>query len=88
MCQRGRTGAHSCAQSIRRQAGAPSVQFSPVNLRNFAPVLTAPANEVERQPCASRMIAFSLRPALRETLPPQPAVWRSSLRGEAVGRRV
>ena len=41
MCQRGRTGAHSCAQSIRRQAGAPSVQFSPVHLRNFTPVLTA-----------------------------------------------
>ena len=40
MCQRGRTGAHSWAQSIRRQAGAPSVQFSPVNLRNFTPVLT------------------------------------------------
>ena len=43
MCQRGRTGAHSWAQSIRRQAGAPSVQFSPVNLRNFTPVLTAAA---------------------------------------------
>jgi hypothetical protein len=40
MCQRGRTGAHSWAQSIRRQAGSPSVQFSPVNLRNFTPVLT------------------------------------------------
>ncbi len=47
MCQRGRTGAHSWAQSIRRQAGAPSVQFSPVNLRNFTPVLTRLTNECE-----------------------------------------
>ena len=36
----GPDGAHSWAQSIRRQAGSPSVQFSPVNLRNFTPVLT------------------------------------------------
>ena len=40
MCQRGRTGAHSWAQRIRRQVGAPSVQFSPVLLCNFTPVLT------------------------------------------------
>jgi hypothetical protein len=40
MCQRGRTGAHNWAQRIRRQAGAPSVQFSPVLLCNFTPVLT------------------------------------------------
>jgi hypothetical protein len=40
MCLRGRTGAHSWAQDIRRQVGAPSVQFSPVILSNFRPVLT------------------------------------------------
>jgi hypothetical protein len=40
MCLRGRTGAHLRAQDIRRQVGAPSVQFSPVILCNFAPVLT------------------------------------------------
>ena len=40
MCQRGRTGAHNWAQRIRRQVGAPSVQFSPVLLCNFTPVLT------------------------------------------------
>lgn len=32
------------AQRIRRQAGGPSVQFSPVILCNFAPVLTIPAS--------------------------------------------
>jgi len=41
MCQQGRTGAHVRAQNIRRQVGVPSVQFSPVNLSNFTPVLTA-----------------------------------------------
>ena len=40
MCQQGRTGAHVGAQNIRRQVGVPSVQFSPVNLSNFRPVLT------------------------------------------------
>lgn len=40
MCQQGRTGAHVRAQNIRRQVGAPSVQFSPVILSNFRPVLT------------------------------------------------
>ncbi len=40
MCQRGRTGAHYRAQSIRRQAGSPSAQFSPVIVCNFTPVLT------------------------------------------------
>lgn len=40
MCLRGRTGAHLRAQGIRRQVGAPSVQFSPVILCNFGPVLT------------------------------------------------
>jgi hypothetical protein len=45
MCQRGRTGAHNWAQRIRRQAGAPSVQFSPVLLCNFTPVLTDPSCE-------------------------------------------
>ncbi len=35
----GPDGTHSWAQSIRRQAGSPSVQFSQVNLRNFTPVL-------------------------------------------------
>ncbi len=41
MCLRGRTGAHSWAQDIRRQVGAPSGQISPVLLCNFMPVLTA-----------------------------------------------
>jgi hypothetical protein len=40
MCQQGRTGAHVGAQNIRRQVGVPSVQFSPVILSNFTPVLT------------------------------------------------
>ena len=41
MCLRDRSGAHSWAQEHRRQVGAPSVQFSPVILSNFTPVLTA-----------------------------------------------
>jgi len=45
MCQQGRTGAHVRAQNIRRQVGVPSVQFSPVNLSNFTPVLTPRAEE-------------------------------------------
>lgn len=43
MCLRGRTGAQLRAQDIRRQVGAPSVQFSPVILCNLTPVLTGPA---------------------------------------------
>jgi hypothetical protein len=40
MCLRGRTGAHVWAQDLRRQVDASSVQFSPVILSNFRPVLT------------------------------------------------
>lgn len=49
MCQQGRTGAHVGAQNIRRQVGVPSVQFSPVILSNFTPVLTRLASEFERR---------------------------------------
>ena len=40
MCQQGRSGVHSKAQSNRRRDEALTVQFSPVILSNLAPVLT------------------------------------------------
>jgi hypothetical protein len=43
MCLRGRTGAHVWAHDLRRQVEASSVQFSPVILSNFRPVLTCEA---------------------------------------------
>ncbi len=49
MCQQGRTDAHSWAQDIRREVGGPSVQFSPVILSNFNPVLTDSAELLQRR---------------------------------------
>ena len=75
MCQQGRTNAHVGAQVIRRQVGAPSVQFWPVILSNFTPVLT-PAGTIHSEfPLVLRQHhldgGFSKpghRPALRRSL--------------------
>ena len=64
MCQQGRAGAYSRAQSIRRQAGTPSVQFSPVILSNFTPVLT----RVSRAPQGSSRLSWQTQRPLERQL--------------------
>lgn len=69
MCLRGRTGAHFWAQDIRRQVGAPSVQFSPMILCNFRPVLTLDGDPAIRWQTCEAAVRI-LRGLPRNWMPP------------------